>query len=719
MKTLALSFAITSVFSTAMLVSTSATSAETETDSVELDTVTVSADFRNTDVQDIPEAVTVIGADQIQARSADHLESVLSYAPNVNFSSGTSRGRFFQIRGIGERSQFTDPVNPSVGLMVDGIDMTGLAGAATLFDVEQVEVLRGPQGTRFGANALAGMINIQGKAATKETEGYVEAKVGNYNSYAMGAAVSGSLADNIQARIAVNTNQSDGYINNTHLDKENTNNIDENIARAKISWQVNANNDLDMTLLYADVDNGYDGFSIDNNRNTFSNEPGQDTQDSNAASLGWVSRFDRFAQLEVAASLSQTKVNYGYDEDWAFGEYDENTGDCLVGLGPCLATQPGAWGYSSTDEYKRDMDRQSLDVRMVSAEDGRIFSATTDWVVGIYGMKRDEELDRNHSDASRNLDSELKLSSAAVYSELSTQFTADTRLIYGVRGEQWANDYQDSNDISSNEEETLWGGKITLESMLDAGQLAYGSIARGYKAGGTNTDPDISEDNRYYDTEFNNTLELGLKSSLLNDTLNTRLAAFYIQRKDQQVKSSYMLLDESNIPVFQDYLSNAAEGRNYGLELESFWLLTESLAWQLSAGYLKTEFVDYRYQTEDGEFDKTGRAQAHAPEYTLATGLEYAINHAFKVTFESEAKDDFYFSDSHDEKSEAYVLLHARIEYQVNSFTAALYGRNLTDQDYAVRGFGFGNDPRDWSANSQQVQLGSPRLVGIEARYTF
>ncbi len=125
----------------------------------------MSADFRDTDVQELPEAVTVIGADNIALRSAEHLEQVFSFAPNVNFSSGSSRGRYFQIRGIGERSQFVDPVNPSVGLMIDGIDMTGLGGAATLFDVQQVEVLRGPQGTRFGANALAGMINIQTKAA--------------------------------------------------------------------------------------------------------------------------------------------------------------------------------------------------------------------------------------------------------------------------------------------------------------------------------------------------------------------------------------------------------------------------------------------------------------------------------------------------------------------------------------------------------------------------
>ena len=114
---------------------------------VDLPTVTVTADFRQTDVQQIPEATTVVTGAEIEARSAEHLEQVLSFAPNVNFSSGASRGRYFQIRGIGERSQFVDPVNPSVGLVIDDIDMTGLGAAATLFDVQQVEVLRGSHPT--------------------------------------------------------------------------------------------------------------------------------------------------------------------------------------------------------------------------------------------------------------------------------------------------------------------------------------------------------------------------------------------------------------------------------------------------------------------------------------------------------------------------------------------------------------------------------------------
>src|SRR5690554_6717875 len=245
----------------------SATAAQTE-----LSTQTVKADFRHTHVQQLPEATTVVGSEQIDARSAEHLEPILSFAPNVNFSSGSSRGRYYLIRGIGERSQFIDPINPSVGLVIDGIDMTGLGAAATLFDVQQVEILRGPQGTRFGANALAGVINITSAEPTRYGEGYVSAKAGNYNSYGLGTAVSGQLSDKLQGRLAVHNYQSDGYMQNDFLGRKDTQDQNELLLRGKLAWQPSADSEVKFTYLYANVDNGYDVFTLDNSRNSLADE---------------------------------------------------------------------------------------------------------------------------------------------------------------------------------------------------------------------------------------------------------------------------------------------------------------------------------------------------------------------------------------------------------------------------------------------------------------
>ena len=703
------------------------------TDLVALDTVKVSADFRELDLQQIPSAITVVGEDDIQKRNADHLESILSLAPNVNYSAGASRGRYFQIRGIGERSQFVDAVNPSVGLIIDGVDMTGLGGAATLFDVQQVEILRGPQGTAFGANALAGAINIKSKQPTKETEGYVEAEVGNYGKKTLGTAISGALSESVQGRFAINKTLSNGYMENVHLNRNDTNNIDETVARAHLNWQANENNDFSFSLLKADIDNGYDAFSLDNSRTTYSNMPGKDTQETTAFVLNWTSKVNEKFHLNLLASTSESDVTYGFDEDWAYGEYTwlddeglDGNGDEIYQPDPCDTSQGQCLtdfdGYSSTDEYIRNYSRSNFDIRLLSTPSSRLFNKTTNWLIGIYNLERKEELTRNYT-WDPQFTSDLKQTSTAIYTELSTQLSANTTLTYGVRAEEWTNNYTDSGNLDSDKSEALWGGKVTLESLLNINQLAYISLARGYKAGGVNSNPDISEDSRTFKTETNNTVEFGLKSSLLNDEFTTRLAAFYVQRKDQQVKQSSLYYDNGK-PKFRDFFANAAEGSNYGLELEGTWQVTPTLDWEFSLGYLVTEFIDYEFTSKDTNnniitVDKDGRSQAHAPEFSLASAINVQISKRISIRVEGEAMDEFYFSDSHDEKSKAYALLHASIKYERDNFEISLNGHNLTDKDYAVRGFGFGNDPRNGYSDTQHIQLGAPRLTSLSARYNF
>lgn len=703
---LPLSFAIASAISTATLATAHA---EQTTADVELDVVTVSADFRDTNVQELAEAVTVVGEQQIEQRSAEHLEQILSLAPNVNFSSGTSRGRYFQIRGIGERSQFVDPVNPSVGLMIDGIDMTGLGGAATLIDVEQVEILRGPQGTRFGANALAGMINIKSKGATKETEGFVAVKAGNYNTHSESAAISGSITDSVQGRLAINSHQSDGYMSNSFLDKENTSNLDEVVARGKLQWQLDNVSDLQLTYLLVDIDNGYDAFTVDNSRDSLADEPGRDSQDTDAISLSYDRKISSSIILETNISASWTQSEYSYDEDWVSDSY------------------PPKWG-TAFDAYLRKEQRDSFELRLLSGVNGKIFSGSTDWVTGIYWMERDQNLKRNYT-GKNQYRNDLSVKSLSTYVEFETEISTNTSVSYGLRGENWRNDFSASNDIAGSTNENLIGGKVTLEHLVANDHLSYLSLARGYKPGGVNSDDDVSEGNRTFDTEINNTIEFGIKSSLDNDALKTRLAVFYIKRKDQQVKSSYF--DQSS-SSFHDYLANAAEGENYGVEIESSWQLSNELLWDLSYGYLYSEFNEYDYERNvlDANWavigsetvDKSGRSQAHAPEFSLATGLHYSPYEFVTFSIESEAKDEFYFSDSHDEKSRSYVIWHAQAAFYKGPVKLSVYGRNLTNKETEVRGFGgFSNDAKSSQPDDEgrYVQLGAPRLVGLEARYSF
>ena len=243
---------------------------------------------------------------------------MLNLAPNVNFASGASRGRFIQIRGIGERSQFVEPLNPSVGTLVDGIDFTGIAGAATTMDIQQIEILRGPQGTLYGANALAGLINLKSNQPTEQAEGNLEVSMGDYNTQTVSAAVGGALSEDLAARIALQQHSSDGYIRNDFLKRDDTDNIDELSIRSILDWQASEDLALKLTVFHVNADNGYDGFSLDNTRHTLSDTPGHDRQESTAFAVesNWQAS-DTFDLIGLV-SFADTNLEYGYDEDWAY-----------------------------------------------------------------------------------------------------------------------------------------------------------------------------------------------------------------------------------------------------------------------------------------------------------------------------------------------------------------------------------------------------------------
>lgn len=252
----------------------------------DLPSMIVSADFRPNDAHDTPISLTTIDEDTIESRGAQHIEDVINLAPNVNFSSGASRGQFFQIRGIGERSQFSAPLNPSVGLLIDGIDFSRTGGAATLFDIDKIEILRGPQGTKFGTNALAGVINMQSTDPTNNFDLHFETGIAEYNTRNVGLAVGGPLIDNtLLGRFSIYSHQSDGYMENDFLGKDDTQNQDEVTARGHLKWLATDNLTVDLNFLHLSIDNGYDAFTLDNSRNSISDQPGKDTQNTNALSL--------------------------------------------------------------------------------------------------------------------------------------------------------------------------------------------------------------------------------------------------------------------------------------------------------------------------------------------------------------------------------------------------------------------------------------------------
>src|SRR5512138_3591438 len=157
-------------------------------DSQVLEEVVVTATLRQQTLVDTPVSITVLDRRTLQDAGRQHFEDVLAAVPNLNWAGGTSRPRFFQIRGVGEREQYEGAPNPSVGFLIDDIDFSGLGMPATLFDVGRIEVLSGPQGTQHGANALAGLIVVRGEEPSRDGGWNLAASGGEYGMRSLGLA---------------------------------------------------------------------------------------------------------------------------------------------------------------------------------------------------------------------------------------------------------------------------------------------------------------------------------------------------------------------------------------------------------------------------------------------------------------------------------------------------------------------------------------------------
>jgi iron complex outermembrane recepter protein len=688
-----------------------------------LETITVTSDFRQQSLQNTPASLSVLTDIEIKQRNAKHLEELVAVSPNVNFASGSQRARYYQIRGIGERSQFQEPINPSVGVFIDDVDFTGIGSVASLFDVQQAEIFRGPQGTRFGANAIAGMINITTNEPTEDFEGALQLGVGNYGSYDLGVALSGPASDSVNYRFAVNQLTSDGFIENVHLQRGDTNNRDELTLRGKLAIEASNNLTIDLAGFYFDFDNGYDAFSLDNTRETYSDQPGVDQQETAAFSAKFTYQGFDSATLLAIVSNADSDLAYGYDEDWSY-----------VGISdPDVIENPdyAYWEYSSTDHYYREKSVLTAELRAISNQGEEIFNGSTAWVAGIFYKQDDEDLLRQYTYADSDFTSTNKSTSVAAYGQLDTQLSERWSLTSGLRIENYSADYINSNLFNDDISDTMVGGKLVLGFQQTADSFWYGSINRGYKAGGHNTDGTLPEDLRSFDPEYLTNYELGYKVALLDNSAYIRTAVFYMDRTDIQVKTSKTIERDDNSSEFISYLGNATSGSNYGIEIESAWQVTDAINLYGSLGLLETEFDEF--VDADGN-SLSGAEQAHAPNYQFNVGINYQPTEEWLFNVSVNGKDEYYFSDTryyeYEEgvfspipeegiKSEAIVLLNASISYLQDNWQVKLWGRNLTDKEYANRGFYFGNDPRDGYTPKQYTQLSEPLVFGASFDYQF
>ncbi|MDN3651542.1 TonB-dependent receptor [Thalassotalea ponticola] len=666
------------------------------------ETIVVTGDYRRHSLQQNPSSLSVLSEADIDSRQAQNLDEVVISVPNVNFAGGTNRARYYQIRGIGERSQFNEPINPSVGVIIDDVDFTGVGGIASMFDVEQVEVFKGPQGTKFGANALAGVVNINTNDPSDSFEGRLRLMLSNFDGRALGMAISAPINEQLAYRMALEHHQSDGFNVNTYLQKQDTNRRDELTGRVKFRYRASDDLTVDLAGFYFDFNNGYDAFSLDNTRKTLSDQPGFDQQTSKAARLklnyqGWST-----GDAVVLLSHADSDIDYGYDEDWS--------NPLLCEVFNCLAPS-----YSSTDYYFRQKQLTSAEFRLLSKPNKRLFNQTTDWLTGLYYRSENNHLLRQYSYAETDFYSQYDTESTALFFQLDSYLSQRLTLTTGLRIEQRDLNYGDSNALYEQDSESMLGTKLVLAYTLNQ-HLYYLSYNRGFKAGGVNTDGTLPDPLRRFSAEQVDNVEFGLKSQWFDGDAYTRIALFHMNRSDMQVQTYDQISRPDGSAEFLSYIDNAASGVNQGVELELGWSVNNQLTWYGALGYLDSYYQDFISITG---IDLDGREQAHAPNYQFSIGVNYDLSDRWLVNLGIDHRSDFYFSDSHSEKSTDMLLLNGSVTYTYGDSRVKFWLKNITDDVYQTRGFYFGNDPRDGYQNNSYYQFGAPRQFGVSVDYQF
>jgi len=677
-----------------------------------IEEVVVRAGFYDAELMKSAGSISVFDEAAIEARGAVHLDDMLGTLANVSFSSGGGRARFVQMRGVGDLEQFVDPKHfPSVGVTIDGIEVGPTATGALLMDVAQVEVLRGPQGTRFGANALAGMVNIRTEDPTGTLSGYVDSGYGNYDTWHAGGVLNGPLAENLNGRIAIRQDRSDGYIDNTFLHTDDTNDRDEFTTRGKLHWSPAQGNDVLLTAAYSNIDNGYDAFSLENSRSTRTDRPGTDAQES--ATVGLASNWGIGDGIQLETQLSWISANerYGFDEDWVYAGFCDG-----------VRCDP-AFEFMSTDRLVRDRDVLAADVRLKS-DPSRL-----SWVVGFFTQHRDEDLKRAHFG---RFVSRYETERYAGYGQLIFELSPRWSLTGGFRYEYFTDTYLDSTGLATDASEDYWTGELTIEHFYTDKVLFYSTLSRGVKPGGVNTDtssnlafvapffqPFLSQRQRFSsETLFNK--EIGVKASVFDDRLAVRLSAFHMDRSNAQLES--FIYDPFVSFVFTGYLDSSSDAENYGAELELNFAATRRIALFANIGYLETN-VDGLTVFDLGSFTfrpLRDRDQAKSPNWTYDLGANITLSDRLRGHIEVEGRSTSYFGYYHDGEIDGYTLVHASLAHDFGALTAEAWVRNVFDTNYAVHGLYFANDPRDvFSVNRSYYQRGEPRVFGVNLSYRF
>ena len=699
------------------------TAASAQDARAELEEVVVTAQRRQSDLQSVPAAVSAVSAGTIAAAGIVSVDNLANSVPNVFIDTGSSlRATVISVRGI--TSNPNNPgVDPAVGVFVDGVYQARPTTInSVLYDLERVEFLRGPQGTLYGKNTIAGAINFITRMPTDEVSGEVRVGYGNFDRQMAYGMVSGPLgSERLTARLSGNYLRRDGYMKNTATGND-VDDADSVGGRLTLAWA--ATDDVEV-VLRADMsrDRTASGTSEVYRNGAFEGTPLADADpfDRRIANDrdGRGDRDQSGASLEVNWELAAgtlTSITAYHEFDWE--NMNDNDFSVLNMLSSGIEEDFGQFSQElrlvSTTGTKFDYvaglyyEDQSLDTASVAIV-GPALGIYPDEVVGtIYG--------------------DVGATSWAAYLQGTYRFTDAFGVTAGLRYSDDEKDVVHSTQgdpfgvllptypqrrVSRSDSDT--SPSLSLNWTPNGDLLAYLSYAQGFKAGGFNVFSITPTDDALYDPEQVDSYELGVKATLLDGAARLNVALYSLDYEDLQVNQLVLV---NGVPQFQT--SNAATAESQGIEVEFTWAATDALQLTASYGYNDANFDSFRNANSQGD-DYSGNVLPLASKNTFNLALLHSapLTADLSLTGRIEAywRDDVYFEPSNDPVAtqDAYTTLDARVALEaVAGWSVTLWGRNLTDEDYALN-----RGPGVIVPGQYTHQLAPPRTYGVEFGYSF
>jgi iron complex outermembrane receptor protein len=708
---------------------------DTENGERALDRIRVTARKREETLQQVPVAVTAFTPEALDKLNVRDLGDLDAQVPNLTIyaARGSTSTVTAYIRGVGQ----ADPlwgVDPGVGIYLDDVYVARPQGALLdVFDVERIEVLRGPQGTLYGKNTIGGAIKYISKGLPKQLDGFGSITIGNYNELDVKAAVGGPIGGDdsgLRGRVSVASMNRDGFGTNTFTGQD-VSDKEINAARFELGAFAGDNFDVRFALDWMDDQSGVRGAKmlaanplapayppLDSRYDIRSGMGNvNDTQmKGGSVTANWRLNDDFALKYIIAKRESDTETNIDFDttplplvDVRAFYSDQQVSNELQLNYdagGRARGVMGLYWfdgdaGGQVLNHFYNPLLATSLTNPLFGDTQGYVntksFAVYADWTF--------------------DLTSQLKLDVGARYTDEDKHAVALNR--FYTNG-----NYTTSWGTAANFDKTVnfknVSPKVSLDYQITPGIMVYGLASRGFKSGGYNIRANttaVPRSGEPFGDESVDSYEIGSKMSLLDETLFLNLAYFHNAYKDIQLSvfTSYTLPNGSQ-SFFGDF-TNAGKGTVQGLEVEYQWLPTQH--WAISGNLA---WLDAKYD----EFITAGVNVADSQRFTNAPDFSGAINVEWRTAlaaggnlsarvgyaYQSEVWPTTDLSPAI--RQDGYGLLNAGVIWKMNdAWSFSLQGTNLADEEYRTTGY---NIP---SYGVLTGFYGPPRQYSLTARYDF